>query len=227
MIDDFSGLKFGLTIAKELLDHHQVLTRGQRGKREEFVVILVKAYSSRGGSEDMILSNPLRSVRKLFPERGEENERFRKLARGLYEYIGTGDGSGSSDALPLPGNDNGSSIRPLTPDREWGEGVYEVYAWCLPQDENTGDRWAIKIGFAEKGFNQRWHQFKTDLPVLPRYLRAFRYETEAQAIRDERFLKDMLSTWDRRVEGIPAVEWFYATPAEIDRLIEMRYSGSL
>ena len=120
----------------------------------------------------MVPSDAFRSVRKLFPERGEENEHFKKLARGLYEYIGAGDGSGSSHALTLPGNDNGSSIRPLTPDREWGEGVYEVYAWCLPQDEHTGDRWPIKIGFAERGFNRRWRDFNTFLPVLPRYLRA-------------------------------------------------------
>ena len=227
MIDNFTGLPFGLTISKDLLDHHQVLTHGRRLKREGFVDILVKAYLSRGGSEDMIPSDPVRSMRKVFPEGGEENERFKKLARGLYEYIGAGDGSGSSHALRLPGNDNGSSIRPLTPDREWGEGVYEVYAWCLPQDENTGVRWAIKIGFAEKGFNRRRRDFDTNLPVLPRYLRAFRYETAPQAKRDETFLKDMLSTWDRRVEGIPGVEWFNTTPAEIDRLIEMRYSGSL
>ena len=35
MIEDFNGLRFGLTIAKELLDHHPALNRGQRGKREE------------------------------------------------------------------------------------------------------------------------------------------------------------------------------------------------
>ena len=88
MIDNFTGLPFGLTISKDLLDHHQVLTHGRRLKREGFVDILVKAYLSRGGSEDMIPSDPVRSMRKVFPEGGEENERFKKLARACTSTSG-------------------------------------------------------------------------------------------------------------------------------------------
>ncbi len=106
-------------------------------------------------------------------------------------------------------------------DRDLGEEPCEVYAWCLPQDENTGDRWAIKIGWAgSDGFNRRWKKdFASYLPVLPRYLIRIRCETEDQAQDSERLIHKVLKNNGHQIRGIPGAEWFKTNPDEIEHMV--------
>lgn len=223
MLETYAGFNFGLNVAKDLLDHRQILTHGKQYKRREISTLLLEGFLRHGGTEENIPSDPARTVKTVFPKRGESNERFKDIGYGYYKYIGQGSGTTVSTAVSSPnGNPNG-----LTPDRTWGTGPYEVYAWCLPQDANTADRWPIKIGFAgEGGFRRRWEQdFATHLPVLPRYLRSFRYDTETKARKAEGHLHGMLGDdgHRRRVQGIPATEWFLTSPDEIDGFMLQRY----
>jgi hypothetical protein len=223
MIESYESLDFGQTVAKDLLDNHHILTHGQVYKRRDIARFLVEAFLERGGTQEMIPSDPARTVKKLLPETGRSNERFEHLGHGIYQYIGqVNDGVTS----PLAASSQDADSDALAPDRTRGKGPYEVYAWCLPQDENTGDHWPVKIGYAgEGGFCRRWQQdFATHLPVLPRYLRSFRHETEAKARNTERYLHDMLgdSGRRRRVQDIPGREWFLTSSNEIDQLMEFR-----
>ena len=223
MIESYGGFRFGQTVAKDLLDNHQVLTHGQRFRRGDIARLLVAGFLERGGIQEEVPLDPARTVKQLFPGRGESNERFEHLGHGMYRFIGQDSGSVSGPTAVSP---HGAGADALTPDHVRGKGTYEVYAWCLPQDEGTGDHWSIKIGYAgEGGFCRRWQQdFATHLPVRPRYLRSFRHETEAKARNTERYLHDMLGDEGRRrrVQDVPGTEWFLTSPDEIDQLMRHR-----
>ena len=223
MIGTYEGFDFGQTVARDLLDNHQILTHGERYLRKEVVRLLVQRYLERGGSDERVPPDPARTIKNLLPKKDEKNERFENVAHGHYRYIGRGnDGMIAPSQVP-PDDANPNA---LEPDRARGTGRYEVYAWCLPQDENAAAHWPIKIGYAgEGGFFRRWLQdFATHLPVRPRYLRSFRHESEAQARNIERYLHELLGDEGRlrRVRGIPGTEWFLTSPGEIDQLMEFR-----
>lgn len=217
----FTDFEFGLTAAKDLLDKYQVLTFGKRYKRRDIVQILVDQFLARGGAQDAIPLDPARRVKKILPPRDESNERFRNLGYGMYEYLGQ-----SSEAPPSSEPTAIGSRKSIMPDREWGGGPYEVYAWCLPQDENSDDRWPIKIGFAgEGGFERRWQDFSTHLPVVPRYLIALRFDSEGSGRRAESYLHGMLGDdgHGRRIKDIPGQEWFRTSPDEIEQFVRHRF----
>ena len=221
MIESFANYGFGQTEVKDLLDNHQVLTHGQECTRKEIADSLVERFLELGGDPEKVPEEPARAVKNLLPGKGKRsNERFEKLARGRYRYIGQGSGGATAGPTAVSSHDASAAMPP--PDHARGEGTYEVYAWCLPQDENTDNRWPIKIGYAgEGGFGRRWRDFAAHLPVLPRYLRSFRYETEAKARNMEGHLHYMLGDDCRRqrVQDIPGREWFLTSPDEIDELM--------
>ena len=224
MIESYGSFRFGQTVARDLLDNHHVLTHGRSYKRRDIVRLLVERFLERGGTQEGGPHDPARAMKKLFPGKEDRsNERFERLAFGMYRYIGQGSGNATG---PTAAPSHDANADPLTPDDARGKGAYEVYAWCLPQDEGTGDHWPIKIGYAgEGGFCRRWQQdFATHLPMLPRYLRSFRHETEAKARKTERYLHDMLGDDGRRrrVQGVPGTEWFLTSPDEIDQLMRHR-----
>ena len=223
MVESYGSIPFGVSVARDLLDEHLVLTHGQTYKRREIIESLVQAYLERGGAPERVPLHPAQAVKKLLPEKGGSNDRFEFLVFGTYRYIGQGNRGVTG---PAEASIQGTNSHAPKPDCVRGQGSYEVYAWCLPQDEGSGDHWPIKIGYAgEGGFCRRWQQdFATHLPVLPRYLRSFRHETEAKARNMERYLHDMLGDdgRQRRVQGVPGTEWFITSPDEVDRLMKHR-----
>ncbi len=223
MIESYAGFPFGQSVAKDLLDNHHVLKHGKLYERREIAKLLEDGFVDRGGTREEIPHDSARVIKQLLSEKKRSNKRFERISHGRYKYIGQGSDNATG---PTAASSHGTNADSLTPDHERGKGAYEVYAWCLPQDEGTGDYWPIKIGYAgEGGFRRRWQQdFATHLPVLPRYLRSFRHETEAKARNTERYLHDMLGDDGRRrrVQGVPGTEWFHTSPDEIDELMMLR-----
>ena len=231
-------LKFGADTVQHIFENNEtdfVLNKPYR--RNEIVNIVWERCKEEGvlGDDDKEKekASVTAAVKKRLPEKeGNTEYGFRKLKKGVYLRVGTGEQTESDMDLASLGaedgrDDTGDAIlgTVLEPDEELGKGPCEVYAWCLPQDfpqdKKTGDCWAIKIGWAGSGgFNRRWKKdFASYLPVLPRYLIRIRCETEEQAQSSEQLIHLVLRKRGHQVKGIPGTEWFETNPDEIKDII--------
>ena len=211
--------KFGALTVEQLFERGGVWQVGRVFTRAEIADILIERYRQGGGvDKDLTRDHVSRIAKKKLPGEGQENQWFKKVGRGRYEYCG-GDGEEPFDSLAESleeDNGDGNSQRRLVADKEYGDGDYEVYVWCLPQYENTGDRWPVKIGFAgEGGFNRRWRDFHENLPEVPRYLIRVAFRTEAEARRFEGLLHYYFENRGCRIESIPGKEWFNVNPEQV------------
>ena len=211
---------FAALTAQRLFEHKGAWQAGRIYKRREIADVLLDIYRQEGGvDKGLTRGRVIRTIKKKLPGVDEKNAWFEKIDFGHYRYCYASDDMHSSP----PGasengkdNDFGKLDNQLVPDREYGEGACEVYVWCLPHYENSGQRWPMKIGSAgEGGFNRRLEDFQENLPEVPRYLIRVRYSTEAKARKLERALHYYFENRGRRIERIPGTEWFDANPKEV------------
>ena len=211
---------FGAEAARELCRLPGIFNFGELYKRERICEVLREQFVRRGGSRDTSKQN-IASVLKKWLGGGESP--FRKEARGRYRFMGFPDQAEYADnsaGSPLQVSDSydGDS---LAPEKEFGEGPCEVYAWCLPRYRETPrPRWRIKIGRAgADGFRRRLGDFRENLPERPCYLLRIGCEDEAEAKRRE----DLLHAWFRErkqmIDDLPGKEWFLTNPTEIEAAI--------
>ncbi len=233
-------LKFGADTVQHIFENNETdFVRDKPYRRNEIINIVWELCKEEGvlgdGDKEKDKESVTAAVKKQLPkEEGSTKYGFRKLKKGVYLRVGTGEQTESDTDLANLGaedgqDDTGDTI--LEPGEELGKGPCEVYAWCLPlpQDKKTGDRWPIKtsdrwpikIGWAGPGgFNRRWKKdFASYLPVLPKYLIRIRCETEEQAKSWEQLIHLVLKNRGHQVENIPGTEWFKTNPDEIKDII--------
>ena len=219
---------FEANTARTLLNEGGGFSQGTVYSRDDIAKRLVDQYSRGGGDVETVSKEKVaRILKKQLPkeDEGVKND-FERVTRGRYRYCGTErDEADLSRASEEQNNSAADSSWRLDPERTLGEGPYEVYAWCLPQDQNGADRWPIKIGSAKGGFSRRWSDFRENLPIVPKYLIRIGFASEAEAVQFERMLHFWFRNRDRQVENIPGVEWFRTNPAEIVEAVQQLNPG--
>lgn len=215
---------FEATTARTLLNEGGGHTSGAVYSRDDIAKRLIDQYGLGGGDgQTASKAKVARILKKQLPREGEGvKNSFEWVTLGRYRYCGAEeDEHNSFHDSQKQDNSDADSLWRLEPERVLGEGACEVYAWCLPQDQNGDSSWPIKIGSAgEGGFNRRWRDFCGNLPVVPKYLIRVGFASEADAAQFERVLHFWFRNRDRQVEDIPGVEWFRTNPDEIVEAIQ-------
>ena len=213
--------RFGTDAAHELCRVPGLFEPGKLYRRVQISETLLTEFVRRGGVDTTRKEQVANVLKKWL--RGPSSP-FRKERRGLYWFVGF-DGQ-SEQELELgdrdiegddPANDEG-----LTPGRELGEGPCEVYAWCLPQyQETSGDRWPIKIGKAgPDGLRRRFRDFEENLPERPRYLLRLGCADDREAKDRESLLHAWFRSRGQKLDHLPGEEWFLTNPSEIEKAIQ-------
>ncbi len=220
LLHELAKEPFGAEVARELCRLPGIFNLGELYKKDRICEVLREQFLRLGGSRDTTKKNIAIVLKKWLV--GNESP-FRKEARGRYRFTAFPDQAEYADhsaASPLQVSDSydGDS---LAPEKDFGEGPCEVYAWCLPRYRETfRRRWRIKIGRAgADGFRRRLGDFWENLPERPCYLLRIGCEDEAEAKRRE----DLLHAWFRErkqvIDDLPGKEWFLTNPTEIEAAI--------
>ena len=147
-LDDPVEKRFGADAARELCHRPGLFEPGKLYKRIQIIRTLRDEFVERGGDDQTSLDAVAVVLKKWLAGSASP---FRKEARGRYRFVGVEASTGrtyDSGGHVSEGNDADYGEE-LTPRRELGNGPYEVYAWCLPQyQETSSGRWPIKIGRA-------------------------------------------------------------------------------
>ena len=211
---------FGTRAAQYLLEHYNMFVRGDTYQRKDIVATLVRKFKEEGGDPNTSNFEVTRAVKSLLKR---DTLPFRKIDRGLYTFEG---GSNQDDIEDgPPGDTERTASDEMRPEREYGEGPCEVYAWYLPMyrtaASGAGTCWPIKIGQAGKeGFRRRLEDFAANLPERPCYLMRLRCTDDSEARNRERLLHHYFQERDDKVvEGIAGKEWFKTNPNELDKAI--------
>ena len=221
IMEDLVKGQFGSDAARELFQVPGLFEAGKLYKRVEISETLLAEFVKRGGADTTTKDEVATVLKKrLLDPSGP----FRRERQGLYRFVGFEGQSEQELELgdrDIEGNDSAND-EGLIPGRELGEGPCEVYAWCLPQyQETSGDRWPIKIGKAgPDGLRRRFRDFQENLPERPRYLLRLGCADNREA-RDREFL---LHAWFRsrgqKLDHLPGEEWFLTNPSEIEKAIQ-------
>ena len=195
---------------------------GQVYKRDEIASTLLSSFVRAGGLRSAT-KHKVFQVFKGWARRSDEPfERIRD-GFGMYRFLGYSDQSGYSAQLPVEENREGRISDPnaWSPELEYGNGPYEVYAWCLPRYRGgLGARWPIKIGRAgTDGLSRRLQDFWENLPERPCYLIRFACADDAEARERERLLHHYFKSRAQKIEDSPGSEWFLTNPEEIKQAI--------
>lgn len=220
LLRELAKESFGAEAARELCRLPGVFDLGELYKKERICEVLREQFLRLGGSRDTTKKSIAIVLKKWLV--GNESP-FRKEARGRYRFLGfygQSDVGDKSTGSPLRVSDS-SQGDALAPEKEFGEGPCEVYAWCLPRyRESPRTRWRINIGRAgADGFRRRLGDFWENLPERPCYLLRIGCEDEAEAKRRG----DLLHAWFRErrqmIDDLPGKEWFLTNPSEIEAAI--------
>ena len=208
--------KFGAEAARYLVQHYDLFNRNETYRRREIVAQLKEAFKQIGGdpntTKDLIAS----SIKKLLQS---GDIQFRSVGRGIYRFEGKSD----DDAIEeLPYDIEQEIDSEFNPERSYGEGSHEVYAWCLPlyRIHNNQNCWPIKIGRAgTDGLKRRFLDFEANLPERPNYLIRLGCTTETEARDRERLLHHYFRERKKNIKSLPGTEWFNTNPDEIHKAI--------
>lgn len=218
LIETLVTERFGTDAAREMSKLPGIFARGKIYRRRQISETLESAFRDRGGRTETAAVT--QAIRKWLL--GSDSP-FRKVARGRYQFLGVGRPSEGRDDALLPTDDGRDPSEEISvaPERTFGSGPCEVYAWCLPEYQRKGiDRWPIKIGMAgEGGFTRRLRDFQENLPERPRYLLRLRCPNEPEAKRRESLLHSRFSVLKRRIDNVPGQEWFLTNPSEIEEAL--------
>ena len=215
---------FGAEAARELCRIPGIFDLGRIYRREQISTTLQSSFVERGGNEHTskhavatVLKKWLRQDSSPFEKVCDKHGRE---MRGRYRFIGYDDQQGAFERLRDTAESDITEDS-LKPEREYGDGPYEVYAWCLPRyRKGHGDRCPIKIGRAgPDGFRRRLRDFWENLPEQPSYLVRIGCPDEAEARRREALLHAWFQTRGQRMDDVPGHEWFLTTPSEIEDAI--------
>ena len=215
---------FEANTARYLLNEDGAFSPNTVYSRDDIARGLIDQYGRGGGHAAAVSKEKVATIlKKQLPKEGHGVKNgFERVGLGRYRYRGAGGDDDASfvetDKQSRPDSD---SSWHLEPERTFGEGIYEVYAWSLPQHQNGDGRWPVKIGSAgEDGFNRRWRDFRANLPAVPKYLIRIGFTSEAAAGQFERMLHYWFRSRDRQVENIPGVEWFRTNSDEIVEAVQ-------
>ncbi len=221
LIEDLVKEPFGADAAHELCRVPKLFEPGALYKRVQISETLLSEFVRRGGSDTTTKDQVATVLKKrLLDPSGP----FRKEKRGRYRFVGFDGQSEREFGLgdrDIEGNDPAND-EGLTPGREFGEGPCEVYAWCLPQyQETSGDRWPIKIGRAgPDGLRRRFRDFQENLPERPRYLLRLGCADDREAKDRESLLHAWFRSRGQKLDDLPGEEWFLTNPSEIEKAIQ-------
>ena len=208
---------FGIDAARELCRIPGMFEVGATYKRNAITSKLVSAYIERGGSPATSKSR----VASVFKSWARTDRPFESIAsHGRYRFLGYGEQS-SEPVMPLVDGVRGDGA--LSPEREFGNGPHEVYAWCLPRYQvGSSNRYPIKIGRAgADGLTRRLEDFWQNLPERPHYLIRIGCADEAQARERERILHHIFKSRGQQIEHLPGTEWFDASIEEIIEAVQL------
>ena len=211
---------FGTDAVRELCRKPGMFRVGQVYKRNEITSKLLSSFIEAGGPR----GTTQQKVAQVFKSWFRTDSPFESIdAHGLYKFLGYGDQSDySAQALVEEDREVGSSDDDaMSPEWEYGKGLYEVYAWCLPRyREGQETRWPIKIGRTDtSGFPRRLQDFWANLPELPCYLIRFSCADEAEAREREHLLHIYFKSRGQHIKDLPGTEWFNTNPDEIRQAI--------
>ena len=213
---------FGAEAARHLCGRESMFVRDATYQRKEIAGRLAQAFKEEGGDPRTSNSDVTRVLKKLL--QGEALP-FRKIGRGIYLFTG---GSDQDNTVVEQSGDTGrTAFGEVSPEREYGEGPCEVYAWCLPMYRKPADGycWPIKIGWAAKeGFRRRLEDFAANLPERPCYLMRLGCNDETEARKREGMLHHFFRERDDKVvDDVAGKEWFKTNPDELDEAIQVLF----
>ena len=216
-IKDLVNKPFGVSAARWLCRLSGIFETGKVYARDEICEELLARFVTNGGSSGTIKADVATVLKGWLPKRDSP---FEKEDRGQYRFIGF-DGQDAAFEYHTEGSAS-SNDDSLTPDREFGEGRFEVYAWALPLYQKVpGERWPIKIGkTGTDGFRRRLRDFQENLPERPQYLLRIGCKDEAEARRREGLLHAWFTERKRKIDDLPGEEWFRTNPGEIEEAIQ-------
>ena len=218
LMDDLVKERFGADAARELCSRPGLFEQGGLYKREQISEMLRDEFVELSGETT---KDAVAQVLKKWLSRSASP--FSKVTRGRYQFVGARASSGQtvdSGDSSSEGTD-AAYDEELTPQRELGNGPCEVYAWCLPQyQETSGNRWPIKIGRAgPDGLSRRVRDFQENLPERPRYLLRLGCADNREAKNWESLLHAWFSIRGQKLDDLPGKEWFATNPDEIEEAI--------
>ena len=211
LMEDLLKERFGPDIARLLCEEPSLFEQERLYKRIEIIEKLRDEFVRRGGDESTRKDNVAPVLKKLLS--GPDSPFLREI-RGRYRFRGHG---GASEEVTASETQKGAERDALIPEREFGAGPCEVYAWCLPRYQTTSrSHWPIKIGKAgPDGLTRRLQDFQENLPERPRYLLRLRCADEHEARQRESLLHAWFKSRKQQLNDLPGKEWFLTNPSEI------------
>ena len=212
---------FSIDAARELCRIPGMFEAGAVYKRNVITSKLRSAFIEAGGNQNTSKEKVI-GVFKSWARRDSPFESVDAFAR--YRFLGYGEQSsqpGTTSADEVQGNDAPEDNTP-SPEKEFGNGPYEVYAWCLPHYQNGHDsRWPIKIGMAGiDGLPRRFQDFWQNLPERPHYLIRLGCAEESEARERERLLHHYFKSRGQKIEDLPGNEWFLTNTDELVEAVQ-------
>lgn len=217
LMEDLLQDRFGTDVARELCRMSGLFEQDRLYRRIEIVETLRDEFVRRGGDGHTRKDDVIPVLKKLLAGSASP---FRKEVRGRYRFLGFDDTTGQT--LDVDARGRGAAERDaLVPEREFGTGPCEVYAWCLPQYQTTSNpRWPIKIGKAgPDSLTRRLGDFQENLPEQPRYLLRLRCADDREAREREFLLHAWFRSRGQKLNDLPGEEWFLTNPVEIEEAI--------
>ena len=215
---------FGAQAAQQLCRIPGIFEPGRLYKREQISTKLRSSFVERGGNEHTSKHDVAAVLKKWLRQESSPFEKVHdehgEKPRGWYQFIGYGNQQAAFERLRYTAGIDSTEDSPK-PERDYGDGPYEVYAWCLPRYRKAyGDRCPIQIGRAgPDGFRRRLRDFWENLPERPSYLLRIGCLDEAEARRRETLLHAWFQNRRQRIEDLPGHEWFLISPSEIEEAI--------
>ena len=203
--------------ARELCRILRIFEVGASYKRSVITSRLRSAFIDGGGNP----GTSKEKVAQVFKSWMRTDSPFERIdgGYGKYRYLGYGEQPSDPALTPageVQGRDTWENDAP-SPDREYGDGPYEVYAWCLPRYREGPDiHWPIKIGRAgTDGLPRRFRDFWENLPEKPCYLIRFACADETEAREREQLLHKYFKSRGQKIEDSPGNEWFLTNTNEV------------
>ncbi len=211
---------FGQEAARVLCSIPGLFEVGRVYRRKDITTELKSAFGQYGGKQVPLIGK----IAAVFKSWGRTDRPFKQVASGRYEFLGYGEQLDNLTHSPAPDAQGSSPLDSdsVMPDWEFGSGPYEVYAWFLPQyQESPDNRWPIKIGRTGiEGFQRRVRDFSENLPERPHYLLRICCTNEREARQSESLLHACFERRGQKIEGLPGNEWFRTNPDEVKEVVQ-------
>ena len=209
---------FGAQAARYLCENGNLFVHNRTYQRKDIASRLAQEFRKRGGDPHTANSHVTRALKKLLKDGALP---FRRIGHGVYAFDGEGDEYEAVAEQPI--DEMYNPMGNFSPEREYGDGPCEIYAWYLPlyRDSSNGNCWPIKVGYAgPEGLKRRLEDFATNLPERPCYLMRLGCNDETEARNRERLLHHYFRERDDKViDNLAGKEWFNTNPDELDAAI--------